>query len=152
MISFPEIFFCNPAESFVNDDRNNILKKISYFLDSVSQTNSLKRNNSSSTYRRKDSVQSQTPARSVSRKSPTQLLFELRFFSVFLKIAFLKNLSTQHFLELKALQFLCQDSQFPHNFLTILFKIFHPSTKLRMNSPQTLVRILKLKMFGSYEN
>ncbi|PAV73614.1 hypothetical protein WR25_23640 [Diploscapter pachys] len=32
--------------------------------DSVSQTNSLKRNNSSSTYRRKDSVQSQTPARS----------------------------------------------------------------------------------------
>ncbi|EYC32395.1 hypothetical protein Y032_0003g1547 [Ancylostoma ceylanicum] len=33
--------------------------------DSVSQTNSLKRNNSSSTYRRKDSCHSQTPARSV---------------------------------------------------------------------------------------
>ncbi|XGW25751.1 hypothetical protein V3C99_006839 [Haemonchus contortus] len=32
--------------------------------DSVSQTNSLKRNNSSSTYRRKDSCHSQTPARS----------------------------------------------------------------------------------------
>ncbi|CAD6191936.1 unnamed protein product [Caenorhabditis auriculariae] len=35
--------------------------------DSVSQTNSLKRNNSSSTYRRKDSAQSQTPARSPMR-------------------------------------------------------------------------------------
>lgn len=45
--------------------------------DSVSQTNSLKRNNSTSTYGRKDSVQAHTPSRNVSVSYSALSLFRL---------------------------------------------------------------------------